>query len=147
MMTSVVDDFVRCKRLAIVGVSRTGKSFGNMAYKELKARGYQVYIVHPQAAAIDGEPCYSSLAALKGKVDGVVVCVPSTQAVEVVREAAALGINNVWLQQGIQADEALKLARVLDLNVVANKCILLYAPPVRSYHGWHRTFAKLTGRL
>ena len=27
------------------------------------------------------------------------------------------------------------------------KCILKVAPPVRSFHAWHRGFTKLIGRL
>jgi predicted CoA-binding protein len=41
-MTSraAVDDFVAQRTLAVVGVSRSGKKFGNTIYRELKTRGY-----------------------------------------------------------------------------------------------------------
>ena len=35
----------------------------------------------------------------------------------------------------------------LKLNAVAGKCVLMYAPPVRSFHSWHRAFAKLLGQI
>jgi predicted CoA-binding protein len=53
----------------------------------------------------------------------------------------------VWLQQGAESPEALALARDLGLNLVARKCVLMYAPPVRSFHAWHRVFARLFGQL
>jgi len=54
-MNTQIENFVQGKRLAVVGLSRSGKKFGNMAYKELKERGYTLYPVHPQAQEIDGE--------------------------------------------------------------------------------------------
>ena len=146
-MDRAIQDFVSGKRLAIVGVSREGTKFGNTALTELAARGYQVFAVHPEAKEISGTPCYPNLAALRGQVDGVLVVVPPQQAVSVLQEAAAVGLKNVWLQQGAESPEVLALARDLGLNSVAKKCVLMYAPPVRSFHGWHRVFAKLVGQF
>jgi predicted CoA-binding protein len=56
-MNTSIQDFVSGKRIALAGASRSGKKFGNIAGKELKTRGYQVYLVHPEAREIDGEPC------------------------------------------------------------------------------------------
>lgn len=146
-MNQTIQDFVHCKRLAVVGVSRSGKKFGNMALAELKARGYEVFPVHPSAREIGGELCYPKLGVLSGRVDGVFVCVPPQQAAQVLREAAAAGMRNVWLQQGAESPEVLALAGALGLNLVHGKCVLMYAPPVRSFHGWHRAFARLFGQL
>jgi len=146
-MNQAIEGFVACRRLAVVGASRSGKKFGNTAAKELRQRGYEVFLVHPQAAQIDGQPCYSSLTALQGQVDGVVISVPAAQAAQVMREAAATGVRHVWLQQGAESPELLQLADELQLDLVSKKCILMYAPPVRSYHGWHRGFVRLVGQL
>ncbi len=146
-MNQAIQDFIQGKRIAIVGVSRSGKKFGNTIYAELKARGYQVSIVHPKAQEIDGEPCFPNLAALRGKIDGVVICVSPDQAGEVLREAVQAGVKNIWLQQGAQSPEVLAQARQLGVNPVAGKCILMYAQPVRSFHRFHRGFMQLFGQL
>jgi predicted CoA-binding protein len=146
-MDQAIQDFVNGKRIAVVGVSRDEKKFGNTAFTELAARGYQVFAVHPTAQEVAGARCYPNLAALRGQVDGALVIVSPQQAVSVLREAAAIGLKNVWLQQGAESPEALALARDLGLNLVARKCVLMYAPPVRSFHAWHRVFAKLFGQL
>jgi len=146
-MDQVVKDFVAGKRLALVGASRSGKKFGNMAYKELKQRGYEVYMIHPQASEIDGEPCYPSLQAVEGKVDGVFVSVPPSQGMQVLQEASQAGIKNVWIQQQGDSPELLEMGNSLGLNLVHGKCILMYAEPVRSFHGFHRFFVRLTGKL
>jgi hypothetical protein len=146
-MDQAIQDFINGKRIAVVGVSREAAKFGNMAFTELAARGYQVFAVHPEAKEIAGASCHPNLAALKGQVDGALVMVSPQKSAAVLREAAAAGIKNVWLQQGAESPEALAVARELGLNLVSKKCVLMYAPPVRSFHGWHRAFAKLFGQF
>ncbi len=145
-MDQSIQDFIGSKRLAIVGYSRNGRKFGNQAYAELQQRGYQVFAVHPTQKEIGGVPCYPNLQALQGKIDGVLISLPPKQAVSVLEEAASIGVKNIWLQQGAESAEVLEVAKRLGLHVVSKKCVLMYAPPVRSFHGWHRSLAKLFGQ-
>lgn len=147
-MEPSIQNFISGKRIAVVGASRSGKNkFGNAAAKELHARGYEIFLVHPEAKEIDGTPCYPNLAALSGKVDGVLVSVPPGQAEKVLREASAAGLLRVWLTQGAETSSLISLGKELGLELVTGKCILMYAPPVRSVHGLHRFFVKLMGQL
>ena len=146
-MNQAIQDFVACQRIAVVGASRGGKKFGNAAAKELQTRGYQVFIIHPEAQEIDGQTCYPNLSALQGQIDAVFISVPAAQAAAVMREAASLDIRHVWLQQGAESPELLTLGEELGLSLVSKKCVLMYAPPVKSYHGWHRGFVKMVGKL
>jgi predicted CoA-binding protein len=146
-MNQSVEDFIKGKRIAVVGVSRNDKKFGSLAYQELKKRGYQVAAVNPAMTRAAGDPCYPNLLALQGKVNGVVICVPSTQGDQVLREAAQAGIKNVWLQAGADTPGLVKLGQELNLNLVTGKCILMYATPVTGFHGWHRGFVKFFGKL
>jgi predicted CoA-binding protein len=146
-MQPAIQEFVQSKRLAVVGVSRNPNKFGNLAYNELKARGYQVFAFTPALQNLAGDPCYPNLAALTGQVDGVVVCVPPQQGMQVLREAAAAGVSKVWVQQQADSAELLALGQDLGLNLVSGKCILMYAEPVRSFHAFHRFFARIFGQL
>ena len=146
-MDTKITAFIQHKNLALVGASRDGKSFGNFARKELVERGYQVTLVHPEAKEIDGQPCFPDLASVQSQVGGVVVCVPPAKAEGVLRQAAELGLRNVWLQQGAENPQLVALGQELGLELVTGKCILMYAEPVRSFHRWHRGFMKLIGRL
>jgi uncharacterized protein len=145
-MEQAVQNFVKCKRIAVVGVSRKGNKFGNTIATELKGRGYQVSIVHPEAKEIGGEPCFPNLAALQGEVDAVLICVPPKAAEQVVREAVGAGIQNIWLQQGAHSAEAVAAAKQLGVTPVNGKCVLMYAEPVQSIHSFHRFIAKLFGQ-
>jgi predicted CoA-binding protein len=141
-----INAFIKQPALAIVGVSRSGRKFGNFARRVLVSKGYRVYPIHPDVSEIDGARCYRSFADLPERVDAVLVVVPSTNAIDVVREAAAAGIHHVWLQQGAESPELLAVCRQLGLDVVAGECVLMFAHPT-SYHKAHRVISKVLGRL
>lgn len=146
-MDQSIQDFINSKRIAIIGASRTGKKFGNIAAKELIERGYQVFLVHPEAQTIDGKSCFSNLALLKGKIDGVFISVPHQKNLDLLQQVHDIGIKNVWIQQNAESPQLIAKGKELGLNLVYGKCILMYAPPVRSIHGFHRAIVKLFGKL
>jgi uncharacterized protein len=146
-MNAAIEEFLKGKRIALVGVSRSGKKFGNTLLTELKSRGYEMFIVHPEAQEIAGERCYPNMDVLRGQVDGVLINVPPTRAEQVLRDAVAAGIHNIWLQQGSDSPVVQAAARELGVTPVTGKCILMYASPVKSIHNWHRAIARLFGQV
>jgi predicted CoA-binding protein len=142
----MIEDFIHQRTLAVVGASRDGKSFGSMALRELKARGYTLYPVHPSADMLEGEACYPNLGALPEKVGGVLVSVPSAQTEQVVQDAHAAGITRVWIQQGAESPAAIRYCEQNGMTVVSGKCILMFADP-QSFHKIHRWVNNLFGRL
>ena len=146
-MNPLIDDFVSLKRIAIVGMSRSGKKFGNMAAKELQTKGYEIFPVHPDVKEIDGLTCYPDLKSLSGKVDGVWISIPPAKVPAVLEEAAQIGLKNIWLQQGAWSKEVQETIEQLKLPVVSKKCIMMYAPPVKSVHKFHRTIVGIFGKL
>lgn len=146
-MNSLIDNFIGLKRIAIVGMSRSGKKFGNMAGKELKKRGYEIYPIHPEVQEIDGFTCYPDLKSLSGKVDGVWISISPNKVPSILEEIAESGLRNIWLQQGAWSKEVQQSIDRLGLPVVSKKCILMYAPPVHSVHKFHRTIKGIFGGL
>jgi hypothetical protein len=142
-----VDEFLAQKTLAIVGVSRSGKKFGNAILKDLTKLGYRLLPVHPEAAEVDGVRAYPSIAALPEPVGGVIVVVPPGRAESVVKDAAAHGIRRVWLQQGAESAEAIKFCQDNGMSVVHGQCVLMFPKPGTSWiHGAHRWVWDLIGR-
>jgi uncharacterized protein len=146
-MNPLIEQFVSSKRIAVVGMSRSGKKFGNMAAKELKAKGYKIYPVHPEAVEIDGFTCSPNLQSLTGKIDSVWISIPPKNVSPVLEEAAQVGLKNIWLQQGAWSAEVQQTIDQLNLQVVTKKCIMMYAPPVKSVHKFHRTIVGIFGGL
>lgn len=144
---ALVEDFVAQRRLAVVGVSRSGKKFGNMAYRALRGAGYRVFAVHPEAGVVEGDEAYRSLASLPEPVDGVVVIVPPDQAERVVREAAAVGIRRVWLQQGAESQAAVAACETQGIGCVHGECILMFTAHQAWFHRAHRFVRRVSGRM
>jgi uncharacterized protein len=142
-----IQQFVSAKTIAVAGVSATGKGFGSFAYSELKKRGYRVMAVHPKASAVHGDPCWPSFARLPEPVERALVVVKPDLAEVVVREAAAAGVRRIWLQQGAESPSAIRAGEELGLDVVHGHCILMFAEPVGSFHGFHRWIWKLIGKI
>lgn len=143
---TAIDHFIAQPAMAVVGVSRSGSRFGNTACRELRAHGYRIYPIHPVAHVIDGMRCYQGFEDLPERIDAVLVVVPPVQAVGVVREAAAAGIHDVWLQQGAESPAVLQTCDELGVTCISGECILMYAQPV-SYHKVHRWLWRLLGKL
>lgn len=138
--------FVAEPAVAVVGVSRSGKKFGNLAVKQLRSRGYRVYPIHPTAREINGVKCHASLADVPEPFGAALVVVPPAPAVDVVRMLAAAGIKKVWLQQGAESPAALQVARELGVDAVSGECVLMYARPT-GIHTAHRWVWKVLGKL
>ena len=135
---AAVEDFIAQRTLAVVGASRKGRKFGNLAYRGLKMKGFRLLPVNPNAETIEGDRCYPSLSALPERVEGVLIVVPPAETERVVRDAAAAGIRRVWMQQGAASPEAIRFCQENGISVVHGECILMFAEPAAFYHRAHR---------
>lgn len=146
---ATIDGFLDQKALALAGLSRSGKKFGNAVLKNLSGKGYEVLPVHPEAAVIGGVRCFRSLAELPTKVGGLVLVVPPAQTEMLVKEAHEAGIDRVWMQQGAESGEAIRYCEDHGMDVVHGECIMMFAEPtgVHRFHRWLRgLFGKLPAR-
>ena len=148
-MTSkkLVEDFVSQNNIAVVGVSRNKSKFGNYIYRELKKKNYRVFPVNPNLDLTDGDKCYPNLSSVPEKLDGVIINVSPPEALNVIKDANIEGIKRVWLQQGSQSDEAVKLCEHHNMDCVSNECIIMFAEPIEFMHRAHKWLWKVLGKL
>ena len=142
-----ITDFIEKKNLAIVGVSRSGKKFGNAVLKDLRAKGYNTFAINKSGDEINGEQSYVDLKSVPEKLDGLVTVVPPSETIKVVQAAKAAGIGHVWMQQGSESKEAIEFCRQNDINLVHGECIMMFAEPVKGFHAFHRWIWKILGKL
>ena len=142
-----VTDFLAQRKLALVGMSRSGKKFGNIVYKELSAKGYEVFPVHRDAQAIGGQRCWPDLRSLPERVGGVITVVSPAQTEKVVEEAHDAGIARVWMQRGSESPKAVRYCEENGMTLVQGECILMYAEPAAFFHRAHRWVWGLLGKL
>jgi len=147
-MTSLkqIEDFIAAEPVAMVGVSRNPKKFGQMAFKELKEKGLKVIPVNPSAVEILGVKAYPNVSALPPEVRGIIIMTKKDQTIGVVKEAKEKGIKNIWIQQNADSKDALKELEGSDINYITGECILMYYKP-HSIHKFHRGLKKFFGRF
>src|SRR4026209_1196011 len=97
---AAINKFLSAQAMALVGMSRSGKKFGNFAYRALVSKGYRVYPIHPDAVTIKGVKCYADYADLPEPVTTALIVVPPAHAIDAIRTAASAGNHFVWVQQG-----------------------------------------------
>ncbi len=109
---------------AVVGANQDPAKYGNMIYKKLKAKGYEVYAVNPMYDTVDGDKCYKDLSSLPVLPEVIDMVVSPKRGRAIIDEAARLGIKYIWLQPGTFDDELLKQIESLNLQQV-QACVLV----------------------
>ena len=112
------------RTIAVVGLSADPDKPSHEVAAYLQAHGYRVIPVNPRGGMILGETVYADLRAVPEPVDIVEVFRPAAACLEVARAAVAVGAKVLWLQLGIVNEEAAALARVADLAIVMDRCML-----------------------
>ena len=139
----LINDFLKQKKIAVAGVSRSGKKFGNTVFNELKDKGYQAFAINPNSSAINGEPCYNSIADLPVAVDGMVMVVPPAHTIELAGQALKAGIKRIWLQPGSESQQVVDFCRQNGILCVSDECILMHLEPAKFIHRLHRWLKRL----
>jgi len=110
-LKTVAAEFLSKQRVAVTGVSRMPKDHGgNVVYRRLRERGYQVFTVNPNAQEVEGDPCYHDLQSIPGSVEWVLIATAPARADETMRQCVDLGIRHVWIHRGPGADSVSEMA-------------------------------------
>ena len=143
--------FLAGKRFIVAGVSRSGSQPANHILKRFEAVGYEVVAVNPAATQIDGRPCYPDVAAVPGPVDGLMIAAPPDQGDELVTQAAARGIRQIWFHrsfgEGSVSSAALAACRAHGITPIVGGCPLMYCGQVDIVHKCFRWWLGKTGRV
>jgi uncharacterized protein len=133
-----VREFLSCKDLAIAGLSRDPRGFGNAVFREMTAHGYRLQPVHPQAQTLEGAACAVDFASLSSPVEGAVLILPRDQIDGAVRQAVAAGIRRIWSHQRINESETRAFCRDQGISLIHGHCILMFAQGTGTIHPFHR---------
>ena len=122
------------KTIAMIGVSSEKKGEdpknlkrkpANVVMKYMQDFGYKVYPINPFAVGeiINGEEVLRSLESISENIDIVDVFRPSKETPGIAKEAVNIKSNILWLQYGIENEEAEKIAKDANMKYISNKCI------------------------
>jgi len=122
------------KTIAMVGVSTIKEKEdlknivrrpSTIVMKYMQEFGYEVIPVNPFSVGkkIHGQDVMGKLEDIKKKVDIVNIFRPSKETPEIAKQAAKIGAKVIWLQFGIDHEDAKQIAKESNIEYVSNKCI------------------------
>lgn len=120
-----LNDFLKAKKIAVVGVSNNEAKFGFRIFRDLIQSGCSVEGINPRAGQILGKKIYPSLKDLPFVPDLVITVVPPEVTDEIVDECQALGIREIWMQPGSESESAIEKAKSFGISVTHNACIMV----------------------
>ena len=121
------------KTIAMVGVSSIKKEVSSnikkrpstIVMKYLQEFGYRVIPVNPFSVGkkVYGETTVAKLEDISIPIDIVDVFRPSNEVPELAEQTIKIQAKVLWLQYGIQNDEAKKIVNSKNITYISNKCI------------------------
>ncbi|MGA8149553.1 MAG: CoA-binding protein [Terriglobales bacterium] len=146
----IIEDFLRQKRIAMVGVSRDPANFSVKLFEELCRRGYDVVPVNPKTAQVQGRQCFARVQDIQPPVDGVLLMTSPGVTDAVVKDCAEAGVQRVWMYRaggkGAVSPQAAEFCRKRGIRVVPGQCPFMFLGGTAGIHRFHGFIRKITGR-
>jgi acyl-CoA synthetase (NDP forming) len=141
-MRNDLEPFFKPRHIAIVGVARSGFSFGGMSFlQKLQEAGFPgtLYPINPKATEIRGLRAYPNLSSLPVVPDLAMVCVAAAHVPAVLNECGRIGLRYIHIltagfkeigtEEGRQLEEEVaSIAKEEGLLVIGPNCMGPYCP-------------------
>ncbi len=110
--------------IAVVGLSDKPDRTSHMVALAMQDKGYRIIPVNPNERESLGEKAYANLEEVPEKIDIVNIFRRSEFVSPVVVAAIAIGAKAIWMQEGVEDEQAAERATKAGLLVVMDRCIL-----------------------
>ena len=120
-----IQAMLKAHTIAVVGLSDDPAKPSHYVSAYLKRAGFRILPVNPSLGSVLNETCFASLTDLPLKPDLVNVFRLPRAIPGIVEEMIALGLTNLWVQQGIVNLEAAARAEQASIRVVMDRCIMV----------------------
>ena len=123
-MNSTKEILSKFKNVALVGASSDLTKTSSVVMKYLQNSGFKVYPVNPfmKGQRILGETVFGKISEIKSPIEIVDVFRPSSEAIEIAREAVEISAKVLWLQLNIKNEEAKKIVEANNIIYIEDKC-------------------------
>lgn len=109
--------------IAVVGLSDNPEKYSHEVGSYLREQGYRIIPVNPTKEKVFGEHAYHTVDQISEQVDVVGVFLPPEKTPEAAKDAVRAGAKALWLQEGIQSEEARQIAEEGSLTYVEDRCM------------------------
>jgi predicted CoA-binding protein len=126
-----IERFLSSPAFGVAGASTNRDKYGNKVLRCYLQKGRRAIPIHPREAAIEGIPAVTSVAELPADARSLSIITPPAVTEQVVEQAIARGVQNVWMQPGAESERAIARCEQAGVNVIGDGTCLLV---VLGYH-------------
>lgn len=126
-----IDTFMDADAFGVVGASSKPHKYGNKVLRCYQQNQHTVVPVNPVEEKIEGLACVASVTELPDQVSSISIITPPQVTEQVIEQAIAKGVKNVWMQPGAESAQAIAACEAAGINLIADgSCVLV----VLGYH-------------
>src|SRR5258708_16686969 len=122
---TILEILKKYKTIAVVGLSSNPMRTSHGVAEYMQGAGYRIIPVNPNETEVLGEKSYPRLEDVPEKIEIVNVFRRAEKVPPVVESAIRIDARAVWMQLGIENEEAAEKARAAGLVAVEDACILV----------------------
>ena len=112
--------------IALIGASNDNSKYGNIIYRDLRNKGYNVTPINPKEGSIEGHKAYTSIEMMDELPDIANFVVPPPIAMKIAQNIVELGIKYLWFQPGSESVELENwLKNTNGIKYLINVCIMV----------------------
>ena len=120
-----IASFLQAPAFGVVGASAKRHKYGNKVLRCYLQNNHKAVPVNPVEKHIEDVSCVTSVTDLPEDVTSLSVITPPQVTEQVVQQAIAKGIRNIWMQPGAESAQAVQACEEAGINVIADGSCLL----------------------
>lgn len=145
-----IEAFWASQRLAVVGIPRDPKEFGQRLFADMRQWGYDAVPVTPHMTSIGDTKAYASVRDIEPGVEGVLLLTSPNVNEQIVADCAAAGVKRVWFygvsDRSRENEAAIKYCEEHGMGVIPGYCPYMFQPRAPFFHKIHGFVARVTGQ-
>ena len=119
-----IKEILSFKTIAVVGFSPNPQRPSHYVSIYMKTNGYNIIPVNPGYEKIADMRCYPDLESIEKDIEIVNIFRRSEHAPPIIQSSINVSAKAIWMQDGVEHENAAKIAKNAGIMVVMNNCIL-----------------------
>ena len=121
-----IEVFLKASSFAIAVASQDRSKYGNKVFRAIVASGRTVYPINPTAPEVEGQTAFATISELPVVPESLSIVTLPHVTRQVIQQAMAAGVKNIWMQPGAEDDQSSQAAREAGLTIIDDgSCVLV----------------------
>lgn len=136
--SQLIEEFLACRRIAVVGVSRNPRDYTALLFREFVKLGYDAVPVNPQAAELEGRACFPRMQDIQPPAEAALLLTTPEVTAQVIDGCVQADVRLIWMRRAADAG-VMEFCAMRGLRVIAGHCPFMFlrgAPWFHRLHGW-----------